>query len=404
MEPKAPVPIIKTIPTWRDLARWTLTAFAIWLVLWLLWRTGTQLLPFAFGLMFAYLLLPLVNKLERWLPRWAAILVVYVVGLGLLIGSILYIVPPAITQVKGFFESLPDFYKNTLEPKINEGLTWYRREVPTDIQTNIDGQVGKGITTLKENASNYVQSGVNGVLNGLGVIFQTLIFLAGFLIIPFWLFYVLLDERKGKAAIIRMIPKSIRTDVLTVLSIFDRVFSSYIRGQLTLGLIIAIMSYIGLWIVDLVMPGEIPYKLLLALVAGFTELIPVIGPIIGAIPAIIVGLTTSLPMGLVIAGLYIVIQQIENNFLVPRIIGAIVEIHEAILMLLLVVAGTVSGLLGVIIFAPMAAVARDSYQYINGRLRQPDDPRYLRAGELPWEHKEEPETPMPPMLAFQNKA
>ncbi|WP_054534619.1 AI-2E family transporter [Herpetosiphon geysericola] len=404
MEPKAPVPVIKTIPTWRDLARWTLTAFAIWLVLWLLWRTGTQLLPFAFGLMFAYLLLPLVNKLERWLPRWAAILVVYVVGLGLLIGSVLYIVPPAITQVKGFFESLPDFYKNTLEPKINEGLTWYRREVPTDIQTNIDGQVGKGITTLKENASNYVQSGVNGVLNGLGVIFQTLIFLAGFLIIPFWLFYVLLDERKGKAAIIRMIPKSIRTDVLTVLSIFDRVFSSYIRGQLTLGLIIAIMSYIGLWIVDLVVPGEIPYKLLLALVAGFTELIPVIGPIIGAIPAIIVGLTTSLPMGLVIAGLYIVIQQIENNFLVPRIIGAIVEIHEAILMLLLVVAGTVSGLLGVIIFAPMAAVARDSYQYINGRLRQPDDPRYLRAGELPWEHKEEPETPMPPMLAFQNKA
>ncbi|XSG75116.1 AI-2E family transporter [Herpetosiphon llansteffanensis] len=404
MEPKAPVPIIKTIPTWRDLARWTLTAFAIWLVLWLLWRTGNQLLPFAFGLIFAYLLLPLVNKLERWIPRWAAILVVYVVGLGLLIGSILYIVPPAITQVKGFFESLPDFYKNTLEPKINEGLTWYRREVPADIQTNIDGQVGKSINTLKENAANYVETGVNGLLNGLGVIFQTLIFLAGFLIIPFWLFYVLLDERKGKAAIIRMIPKSIRTDVLTVLSIFDRVFSSYIRGQLILGLVIAIMSYIGLWVVDLIMPGEIPYKLLLALVAGFTELIPVIGPIIGAIPAIIVGLTTSLPMGLVIAGLYILIQQIENNFLVPRIIGAIVEIHAAILMVLLVVAGTVSGLLGVIIFAPMAAVARDSYQYINGRLRQPDDPRYLRAGESPWEHKEEPETPMPPMLAFQNKA
>ncbi len=404
MEPKPPVPIIKTIPTWRDLARWTLTAFAIWLVLWLLWRTGTQLLPFVFGLVFAYLLLPLVNKLERWLPRWAAILVVYLVGLGVVVGSILYIVPPAITQVQGFFKSLPEFYNNTLEPKINEGLTWYRREVPEDMQKSIDSQVSTGITTLKANATNYVETGVNGVLNGLGVIFQTLIFLAGFLIIPFWLFYVLLDERKGKAAIIRMIPKSIRTDVLTVLSIFDRVFSSYIRGQLTLGLIIAIMSYIGLWIVDLVMPGEIPYKLLLALVAGFTELIPVIGPIIGAIPAVIVGLTTSLPMGLVIAGLYIVIQQIENNFLVPRIIGAIVEIHEAILMLLLVIAGTVSGLLGVIIFAPMAAVARDSYQYINGRLRQPDDPRYLRAGELPWEHKEEPETPMPPMLAFQNEA
>jgi len=404
VEPKTPEPIIKTIPSWRDLARWTITAFAIWLVAWLLWRTGNQLLPFVVGLVFAYLLLPLVNKLERWIPRWAAILVVYIVGLGIVTGSILYIVPPAIDQVNGFGKSLPEFYKNTLEPKINEGLKWYRSEVPDEIQEDIDKQVSKGITTLKENATNYVETGVNGILNGLGVIFQTIIFLAGFLIIPFWLFYVLLDERKGKAALIRMIPKAVRTDVLTVLSIFDRVFSAYIRGQLTLGLIIAIMSYIGLWIVDLVMPGEIPYKLLLALVAGFTELIPVIGPIIGAIPAVIVGLTTSLPMGLVVAGLYIVIQQIENNFLVPRIIGAIVEIHEAVLMLLLVIAGTVSGLLGVIIFAPMAAVARDSYQYITGRLRQPNDPRYLRAGELPWEHKEEPETPMPPMLALQNKA
>lgn len=117
MEPKTPEPIIKTIPSWRDLARWTITAFAIWLVAWLLWRTGNQLLPFVVGLVFAYLLLPLVNKLERWIPRWAAILVVYIVGLGIVTGSILYIVPPAIDQVNGFGKSLPEFYKTPSNPK-----------------------------------------------------------------------------------------------------------------------------------------------------------------------------------------------------------------------------------------------------------------------------------------------
>jgi predicted PurR-regulated permease PerM len=109
----------------------------------------------------------------------------------------------------------------------------------------------------------------------------------------------------------------------------------------------------------------------------------VIGPILGAIPAIIVGLFASPTAGLMIAVLYIVIQQIENNVLVPRIIGGVVELHASVLMLLLVVSASVAGLLGVILSAPIAAVARDLYRYLNGRLRERDDPRYLPAGALP---------------------
>lgn len=373
----------RQIPSWRTLTRWSLTVFAIWLIVWLLWTTGNQLTPFIFGLIMAYLLMPLVNKLARHLPRWAAILIIYLVGFAVFVSVIIFIVPPVIDQVGSFFGKLPTFYQNTVQPEVNDRLQWYRQEVPPDVQQQIDTQFANAINSLRANASNYATNVGSSLLTGITSVFRTLLFLAGFLIIPFWLFYVLLDEEKGKIALDRTIPAAIRADFWAIVTIFDRVFSSYIRGQITLGGIIAVMSYVGLWAVDLLFGIPIPYKLLLALIAGFTELIPVIGPILGAIPAIIVGLFVSPTAGLIIAVLYIVIQQVENNVLVPRIIGGVVEIHASILMLLLVVSASVAGLIGVILSAPLTAVARDMYKYLNARLRHSDDPKYLPAGALP---------------------
>lgn len=374
----------RQVPTWRTLARWSLTVFALWLVGWVLWNTGGQLLPFIIGLIFAYLLLPLVNKLARHIPRWAAILLIYVVGLGAITAAIIFVVPPVISQIGSFFGNLPEFYEKSMMPFIENRRQWYEQEVPENIRLQVNTQVTTAIGGLKSNASSYASSFGQSLLGGILSIFSTLLFLAGFLIIPFWLFYVLLDEEKGKAALDRILPKRIRADFWAIITIFDRIFSAYIRGQITLGAVVAVMSYVGLWAVDLFVPNvDIPYKLLLALVAGFTELIPVIGPILGAIPAVIVGLFTSPVAAIVIAILYIIIQQLENNILVPRIIGGVVEIHATVLMLLLVISASVAGLIGVILSVPITAVARDLYRYLNGRLRERDDPKYLPAGALP---------------------
>ncbi len=372
-----------TVPSWRTLVRWTLLIGVIWLVSWMLWSTGTSLIPFILGLVFAYLLLPLVSFLSRWLPRWAAIVVIYLGGIGALVAAVMFIFPPVINQVTNFFGELPDFWQNTAQPFVQDQLTWYNEQVPESVRSEIDTQVTNATNTLKENASTYVQNIGSTLLSGISSIFRTLIFLAGFLIVPFWLFYVLLDADKGKRAFDRLLPEKLRADIWSMLTIVDRVFAAYIRGQLTLGLIVGVMSYVGLWGVDLIFGVEVPYKLLLSVVAGFTELIPVIGPILGAIPAVIVGLTQSVTAALIIGGLYVLIQQVENHILVPRIIGSVVEIHAAVLMVLLVVSAELAGLIGVIFSAPLAAVGRDIYMYLNGRLRQPDDPRYLPAGALP---------------------
>lgn len=357
--------------------------FALWLIFWLLWTTGAALAPFILGLVLAYLLLPLVGLLSRYMPRWAAITLIYVVGIGVVVTALVLVVPPVINQVGEFFDGLPRFYEDTVEPKVASVQQWYQSTVPEQVQAQIDPQVNNAINSLKENASQYASDVGASLLAGITSVFRTIVFLAGFLIIPFWLFYVLLDEQKGKAMLDRLLPSRIRADFWSIVEIFDRTFSDYVRGQITLGVIVGIMSYVGLWIVDLVFGYDVPYKLLLALVAGATELIPVIGPVIGAIPAVIVGLTSSVTAGLVIVGLYVIIQQLENNVLVPRIIGGVVELHASVLMLLLVVAASVGGLIAVILVAPVTAVARDLYRYINARLQPRDSVRYLPAGALP---------------------
>jgi predicted PurR-regulated permease PerM len=124
---------------------------------------------------------------------------------------------------------------------------------------------------------------------------------------------------------------------------------------------------------------EVQYVLLLAVIAGVTELIPLIGPVIGAVPAVIIALFDSPTTALAVLALYILIQQLENSLLVPRIVGESVGIHPAVLMIVLVLCTQVLGFFWIILAAPIAAVIRDVFRYVHGRLSDPPCP----AGVLP---------------------
>ena len=220
-------------------------------------------------------------------------------------------------------------------------------------------------------------------------IFQTLTFLLGFLIIPFFLFYVLLDSNRLPNAINNMLHPRIHDDFWNILRIADSIFGKYIRGQLTLGLVVGVMSFVGL--VGLNLAGfEVPFTLLLAIVAAIGELIPVVGPILSAIPAVIAGATNGVSTALAVAALYTIIQQVENQVLVPRIVGTTLRLHAAILMALLVIASQIGGLLLVILVAPLTAIARDVFRYLHQRLQEaPVPPAVAIADVLEEERSEE---------------
>lgn len=373
----------------RLLARWALVAGVIWLIVWILRRSGATLTPFIIGLVLAYLLLPIVKRLDRYMPRWASITTVYLIGLILFELVLVFVVPSTVNQVQQFTSNIPGWFDRGNE-FVNSWIAEFQRAAPQEVQDQVNTQVRNAQQTLQRNAAAYAQNVGEFLLSSVIGVFQTITFLLGFLIIPFFLFYILLDTKKLPKAIDEMLHPRIRPDFWNIWRIVDGVFGRYIRGQLVLGLIIGVTSFIGLTVLNM-FGFNIRYTVLLAIIAGIGELIPVVGPIISAIPAILVGIGDGWSTVGAVVVLYALIQQLENQILVPRIVGNTLKLHAAVLMALLVIAGSVGGLGLVILSAPLAAIGRDAFIYIHRRLREPPQPPALAISDLvPEEAPEQP--------------
>lgn len=378
------------------IARLLLVLVAVWLIAWIIRQAFAALIPFQVGLVLAYLLLPLVNRLEARMPRWAAILMVFLVSLLVLGGSLAYLIPVLIDQFRTLLGMTPspDQIRALLD-RLNERVMALQPQT----QELIRNGLGQFYATVRANIATYATNAINFVVNTFFGLMNTIGFLFGFLIIPFWLFYTLKDEKAGRVALNRLLPGWMRADFWAVLRIVDRVFSGFIRGQLLLGLAIAVLVFVGLNLLSLFGVQGIHSTLILAIFAGITEFIPYIGPILGAIPAVIMGLFTSWETTIAIAILYLIIQQIENTFLVPKISGDNLEIHPAVLVVVLV-ALSQFGFIYIVLAGPIAAIARDLFKYVYGRFEEPPRPAGVIPGTPEWSASSEalsaPADPLPP--------
>jgi predicted PurR-regulated permease PerM len=186
------------------------------------------------------------------------------------------------------------------------------------------------------------------------------------------LFYLMRDGPAFAEYLVNVIPESYRGDMLRLMRELGIIWNGYLRGQLLLNLSVGVATYIVALILGL------PQPLLLALVAGFLELIPNIGPTIAALPAVLFALATpsstipSLDAGLVYALVVLIaytgIQQVESIFLVPRILGGSLDLHPFVVLVSIVIAADIAGILGVILAAPSAATLRLGVRYLRGKL------------------------------------
>jgi predicted PurR-regulated permease PerM len=373
-----------TFPPRRTLARWLLVALALYAVGWLLWSALPSLTPFIIGLVLAYLLLPLVNWLARKIARWLAILTVYAGGILLIIIMIAYIAPLVADQIEQLIDNFPALI-DRLQARGQALLQQYQSSVPASVKGPIEQGVRNGLGTLQTNITGYIEGIGAFIFDQVLQVINTITFLVGFLIIPIWLYYVLSDIHKGRSLIDQMLHPRIRSDFWNIWGMINEVLSDYIRGQLLLGLAVGMMVGVSLLVLQLIGFHIGNYILLLAIIAGITELIPIIGPIIGAIPAVLLGLFISPETALAMLIVYIAVQQLENNLLVPRSIGESVGIHPAILTVVLIAMGQVFGLLGIILAAPLSAIARDLFIYIYRRVdgAAPDAARQAAQGISP---------------------
>jgi predicted PurR-regulated permease PerM len=336
----------------------------------MIWAARKVLLPYVLGLVLAYLLLPLVNWLDRHMParlhKWRvarplAIVLTYLFLLLIVAGVVAFLVPIVVEQVSVLVQNWP-----TLASQVQDwgtrGWGWYNENIPADWRE-----------TIEINLKNLIEDGLKAFRDGLvatvGTVFSTMSFVLGLVVIPFWLFYILQDEQKVKDGVLGALPRQLRADVWCMARLTDDVLSAYIRGQLLLCFFVGTMATIALSIIG------VPFALVLGLVAGIFEALPYVGPILGAIPAVLVALLSD-PVSAIWAGLaFFAIQQVENLILVPRISGQSVKLHPALVMVVLVVGNELAGLWGMLIAVPVAAVIRDIFKYLYLRfLDEPLDP------------------------------
>lgn len=357
----------RPIPPWRTWARYGLIALAIVVVVLLVASAGSALVPFVIGAALAYLVNPLVNRLNRHMPRWAAILIVYLIGLVVLVGIVVLIVPPLISQIQRLISAVSS--PAVLSQLVNDLIGVYRETVPAQLQAPIESTIRGMIPTIQGNLSAILQTIARFLLAQIGSVVGVLSFLFGLLVVPIWLFYVLNSTRSAKTTLNRTLSYKVRPDFWNVWHLIDRSLSAFIRGQFTLGVIVGIGVWLGLVILDFVPGIEIDYILLLAIWAGIAELVPMVGALLGGAPAVVVTFFVGGPISaLAVLGLFVVVQFVENYFLVPRVIGTSVGVHPAVLLIALVVFGSALGFIGVILAAPITAILRDVYLYAYQRL------------------------------------
>jgi predicted PurR-regulated permease PerM len=340
----------------------TLIAFALLAVV-LLAASGA-VKPFVLGGVLVYLLAPVVERLARlgiWRPL--AVLLTFVVAFGL-VGIVAWVaLTPLIQQLRLFITDLPDILANL---RVGVEEFYAGLNLAPEIRALVDrvlADLAGGLGEIDIGA--IVAPLVDSIVGVVSTI-------TAYAILPAWLFFLLKDRLRLATSLERSLPGSWRGDVFAVFAISNRVFGNWIRGQVILGIVVGIASYIGLLVLgELIDPIFSRYAVLLAIIAGVLELVPFIGPIIAAVPAILLGFAAG-PQGVAAAFfLYLGIQQLENNLLVPKIQGDAVELHPSAVLLALVVGASLGGVLGAIVSLPIASAARDIFRYLFHRVSDP---------------------------------
>ena len=341
--------------------RMVLVVASVVVVFLLFYVARGALFPFVLGGIFAYILFPAVKGLERLMPwrnrhpdaaRVAAISVIYITALAILIGLLALIIPPAVRQSTSLIEDLPTIYTEAREA-VEELVERFADDIPQDVRDKAEEIVAGLGDTLLSVAQTALTKTLQAVAN-------TFSFIIGLAIVPVLLFYLLKDGERLVSSSLSVFPKNVRVHAGEVVRIVNESLGAYIRAQLLLMLFVGLIVFIGLLLLD------IDFAILLGLVAGITEAIPVVGPIIGAVPGIIVTLATAPEKILWVLALYLVSQLLENSLLVPRIQGNAVQMHPIVIMALLIVGSETFGVIGAVAAVPVASVAREVFKYFYG--------------------------------------
>lgn len=303
-------------------------------------------LPVVLAGIFYYLMNPAVDYLEKkGVKRIYGIILLFLVVLGLIIWGVVVIVPKIREQSISFANNFPD-YLDTVDSKVREIL---QDPLFSQFQTQIESYSDKIMSWLTDFIQNFSKTTINGIGRFVGAVATVVVAIVTF---PFILFYLLKDGRKVAPYFAKFLPNHWRKPTLAVITEMNAQVSSYIRGQLTVALAVAIMFIIGFSIIGL------DYAVTLGIAAGFLNLIPYLGSFLAMIPAVFLGIVGGPIMLLKVIIVFVIEQTLEGRFISPLVLGSQLAIHPVTILMVLLTSGKLFGLVGVVFGIPIYAAAK----------------------------------------------
>ncbi len=303
------------------------------------------LIPLFLGLVIAWFLSPLVDKLNTKIPKIISCTIIYVILIGLVVLVLYLVIPNLISQVKDLFESMPII--------INE-LKEITEKYLGDSSTR--DNVFKAVETV---VNNYTSTIPDKVIVGTRTFIKVVTNFALGIMISFYLSY---DYHKITRGIYKLIPDKYRNDSRDLISRINHSLRSYVKGLLIVMFFVFLSQSIGLSLAGLKAP------LIFALFCAITDIIPYFGPWIGAIPAVIVGFVISPLTGIFTIVSIVVVQALENNFYQPLIMGHTMKLHPVTIMLGLLIFGHFFGIIGMVLATPLVATIKIILVFVDEKM------------------------------------
>ncbi|MEW6756000.1 MAG: AI-2E family transporter, partial [Candidatus Latescibacterota bacterium] len=316
----------------------------LFFVVWFASAARGLLWPFALSLIFAFLLAPVVDVLQRRMPRAAATALVLLALMGALVGAALFVIPKGVSELGDLAQRLPQYQQSlqALYARTLQGLRDLGVDVSSqDIQQEVLGRLPRMGALAADQLS--------GVLRGVSSGISALLNLA---IIPFVTFYFLKDYEALRAGFHRLLPRRHLEGTSGLLGRMGVVLADYFRGQLIVCTFLAVFTSLGLALCG------IRYALMLGVTAGISNLVPYAGYLFSLGLTSLVALFEPDPWVslLKVVAVFVVVQSVEGNVVTPRIVGRRIGLHPVWVIFALMVAGSFWGVVGMLVALPLAAV------------------------------------------------
>jgi len=306
----------------------------ILLLLYFLYLIKSVIIILFVALILASALGPWVDWMQKKkIPRVIGIILIYLVLFAIISSVIYLIIPPIIEQVRELSTSFPAILE-----KMTSSFSAFRNYTSQHgIFDNVKNTLG-GISSNLEQAAGGVFSTLAGVFGSIFSFFLVLVIT----------FYMVVEENATRKIVWSVVPARHQPYVMQLMTRMQRKIGLWLRGQLILSLIIFSLTFLGLKILG------VKYALVLALIAGLTEFVPYLGPILAAIPAIFLAFIQAPMLALFVAVLYYIIQLVENNIIVPKLMQKVVGLNPVVSIAVLLIGFKIAGIMGAVLSIPVA--------------------------------------------------